>query len=50
MDTFGFRGGEFGNWLGDKERQENLNHAYDALMDLADILETDPKNLPFTVP
>ena len=47
MDTFGFRGGEFGNWLGDKERQENLNQAYDALMDLADILETDPKNLTF---
>lgn len=47
METFGFRGGEFGNWLGDKERQENLNFAYDALLDLSDILHLDPKALAF---
>jgi hypothetical protein len=40
--TFGFRGVEFGNWVSQgansKERQGMLNQAYDALMDLADIL------------
>lgn len=35
---FGFRGVEFGNWVNPKERQDNLNRAYDALMDLSIIL------------
>ncbi len=43
--TFGFRGGEFGKWLDNKERQDSLNHAYDALMDLADLLGVPPKAL-----
>lgn len=46
MTTFGFRGVNFGNWMqGDsnaKERQMHLNHAYDAFMDLASILEVPP--------
>ena len=46
-ETFGFKGVNFGNWmLGDsnaKERQLHLNHAYDAFMDLADILGIPPK-------
>ncbi|MFA6927581.1 MAG: LPD5 domain-containing protein, partial [Bacteroidales bacterium] len=37
-NVFGFRGVEFGNWVKDSERQENLNQAYDALMDLSTIL------------
>ena len=41
-DVFGFRGVEFGNWVGqgdgDKGRQGMLNQAFDALSDLADIL------------
>lgn len=37
-EAFGFRGVEFGNWVNDKERRDNLNQAYDALMDLASIL------------
>ncbi|XAI97100.1 hypothetical protein [Dolichospermum phage Dfl-JY45] len=36
--TFGFRGGEFGNWLGQKERQEVLNFAFESLHDLARVL------------
>lgn len=41
-DAFGFRGVQFGLWVGQgkggKERQGLLNEAYDALLDLADIL------------
>lgn len=47
QDAFGFRGVEFGNWMrqaGDgKERQEVLNHAYDGLLDLAELLGIPPK-------
>lgn len=38
LDEFGFRGGEFGNWCSQKERQESLNHAYEAFKDLAKAL------------
>ncbi|MDD5006628.1 MAG: LPD5 domain-containing protein, partial [Candidatus Omnitrophica bacterium] len=45
-DTFGFAGGKFGKWVSqgkdDKERQWMLNNAYDALMDLADIVGIKP--------
>lgn len=37
-ETFGFRGGEFGNWVNQAERQQSLNHAYDGLCDLAGVL------------
>ncbi|MDO6385571.1 LPD38 domain-containing protein [Uliginosibacterium sp. 31-12] len=37
-ETFGFRGVEFGNWNNQDERQEVMNHAYDALADLAEVL------------
>ena len=41
--AFGFRGVEFGNWVkqgnADRERQWMLNEAYDALHDLADVLD-----------
>lgn len=46
-DTFGFRGVEFGNWVAQganaKERQGMLNQAYDALLDLAEIVGVPPK-------
>lgn len=38
IDTFGFRGVEFGNWVNSGERQINVNLAYDAFYDLADTL------------
>ena len=41
--TFGFRGGEFGKWLNQADRQDSLNFAYDAFMDLANILGVPPK-------
>ena len=39
LDVFQFKGGEFGNWVNDKERQASLDYCYDALMDLSDSLE-----------
>jgi len=43
--TFGFRGVEFGNWVNQAERQDALNDAYDALMDMSDILGFSPKSV-----
>lgn len=43
LNTFGFRGGEFGNWLNQEDRQQSLNYAYEALLDLAGVLKTEPK-------
>jgi len=48
-EQFGFRGVQFGNWVGQgkgaKDRQGMLNMAYDALMDLASIIGVPPKAL-----
>lgn len=38
LDVFQFKGGEFGNWVNEKERQASLDYCYDALMDLSDSL------------
>lgn len=38
IDEFGFRGVQFGNWVNQKERQDSLNKAYDALLDLTGVL------------
>jgi len=35
LKTFGFYGGEFGNWENQIERQQNLNFSYEAFRDLA---------------
>lgn len=49
QETFGFKGVNFGNWMKGEsnkaERQLHLNHAYDSLMDLADILGVPHKAL-----
>lgn len=45
QNTFNFKAGEFGNWVNQKERQSSLNHAFDGLMDLAEVLEIDPKTI-----
>ncbi len=45
QETFGFRGGEFGNWNMGSGGQAVLNHAYDALSDLAATLQLHPKAL-----
>ncbi len=47
MQEFGFRGVNFGRegWINQNERQAYLNHAYDALQDLSEILDIPPKAL-----
>ena len=47
IETFGFKGGEFGNWLNQNERQLSLNHGYDALKDLAKALQISEKDVAF---
>jgi len=42
-DAFGFRGVQFGNWVNNDRRQQDLNNAYDGLMDLAGVLNIPPK-------
>lgn len=42
-ETFGFRGVEFGNWVEGGRRQQDLNDAYDALMDLSKIINVAPR-------
>ncbi|MFI8608488.1 LPD38 domain-containing protein [Pseudomonas sp. NPDC077649] len=44
-ETFGFRGVQFGNWVEDKRRQQDLNDAFDGLMDLAGILNIPARSL-----
>lgn len=39
METFGLRGGEFGNWVDQAERQRSLNMAFDAFCDLSEVLQ-----------
>ena len=43
MNTFGFRGVQFGNWTNQEDRQMALNQAYDALMDLANVIGVSPQ-------
>lgn len=45
LEQFGFRGGEFGNWENQNDRQHNLNYAYDAFLDLAAALDIEPKDI-----
>lgn len=42
-DMFGFRGVQFGNWTKDADRQMALNEAYDAFLDMADVLGMSPQ-------
>lgn len=45
MNTFNFKGGEFGNWLNEADRQQSLNYGYDALMDLSKALSISPTDI-----
>ena len=44
-ETFGFADVGFGKWVGTKADQDHLNYAFDAFMDLADILGLKPKDI-----
>ena len=45
LNNFGFKGGEFGNWVKQSERQEFLNYAQNAFTDLAEALDIDQTSL-----
>ena len=45
IDAFRFRAVEFGNWVPDSERQKMLNLAFDATMDLAEVLGWEPRDM-----
>ena len=47
LDTFGFRGGEFGNWMNQNDRQASLNMGFDALKDLAAVLQVSQKDISY---
>ncbi len=42
IDTFRIRGGEFGEWMSEKDAQASLNMAYEAFYDLAKVLKLSP--------
>ncbi len=44
-ETFAFRGVQFGNYVENSRRQQDLNDGYDSLMDLAAVLGVPPKAL-----
>lgn len=45
MNTFGFRGVQFGNWTNQADRQMAVNQAYDAFLDLAKLIGVSPQAL-----
>lgn len=47
MDAFGFRGGEFGNWMSQNDRRVSLNMGFDALKDLAAVLQISEKDIAY---
>lgn len=47
QDQFLFRGVEFGNWMSQKDRQFSMDYCYDALIDLADALQINEKDIAF---
>lgn len=47
LDTFGFRGGEFGNWMNQNDRQASLNMGFEALKDLAAALQISDQDIAF---
>lgn len=47
LDAFGFRGGEFGNWMNQNDRQASLNMGFEALKDLAAVLQISDKDIAF---
>lgn len=47
LETFGFRGGEFGNWMNQNDRQASLNMGFEALKDLAAALKISNKDIAY---
>lgn len=47
QDEFDFYGVEFGNWTSQKDRQVSLDYCYDALKDLASVLDIEDSDIAF---
>lgn len=47
LDAFVFKGGEFGNWMTQSDRQASLNMGFEALKDLADALKISDKDISY---
>lgn len=47
-NIFGFRAGEFGNYANEVERQMHINYCFEAFIDLAYILNINPKFISLT--
>lgn len=47
LTTFGFRGGEFGNWMSQSDRQASLNLGFEALKDLTKALSVSDTDISF---
>lgn len=45
LDDFKIKGGEFGNWLNELDRQTNMNFAYDSFKDLAIALDIKDEDI-----
>ncbi len=45
LDVFGFRGGEFGNWMSQSDRQASLNMGFEALKDLAAVIKVSDQDI-----
>lgn len=47
LNDLQFRAGEFGNWMSRADRQTSLNMGYDALRNLADLLQISKEDISF---
>ena len=45
LNTFRFRGGEYGNWMNEADRQVSMNMGYEALVDLASVLGIENEDI-----
>ena len=45
LEFFGFRAVEWGNWVTQSERIQAMNHHFESLMDLAEVLDVHPSAL-----
>ncbi len=45
LELFGFRGGEFGNWMSENDRRASLDFGYDALIDMCKALNISTKDI-----
>ena len=45
LKVFGFRGGQFGNWLNEDDKQASLDYGYDATKDLSFVMDVTDQSL-----